>query len=112
MCGRPTTRFTTFTPKATWVLHDPVRPPDGHRLPGPGTAFCADGASGAFGSALKDLLERAGAEVVPLKYGVDYTDLDYSGADVALAGADVLVLAHGTKVARHDAGQLRRRSWR
>jgi hypothetical protein len=55
------------------------------------------GASGAFGSALKDLLQGAGAVVVPLKYDVDYTDEDVSGADRALEGADILVLAHGAK---------------
>jgi hypothetical protein len=62
-----------------------------------GRRFALTGASGAFGSALKSLLERAGAEVIPLKYGMDYTDLDYSGTDLALARADVLVLAHGTR---------------
>jgi hypothetical protein len=62
-----------------------------------GRKVALTGASGAFGSALKDLLERAEAAVVPLKYGVDYTDEDYSGADAALADADILVLAHGAK---------------
>jgi hypothetical protein len=62
-----------------------------------GRTVALTGSSGAFGSALKDLLERAGAVVVPLKYGVDYTDADYSGADAALADADILVLAHGAK---------------
>jgi hypothetical protein len=62
-----------------------------------GRRVALTGASGAFGSALKDLLEGAGAVVVPLKYGVDYTEEDYSGADGALEGADILVLAHGAK---------------
>ena len=62
-----------------------------------GRTFALTGASGAFGSALKELLERHGAMVMPLKYGVDYTDDDGSGADAALAEADVLVLAHGAK---------------
>jgi monoglucosyldiacylglycerol epimerase len=62
-----------------------------------GRKVALTGASGAFGSALADLLDRAGAVVVPMKYGVDYTDLDYSGADAALADADILVLAHGAK---------------
>jgi hypothetical protein len=62
-----------------------------------GRRVALTGASGAFGSALKELLERAGAVVVPLKYGVDYTDDDYSGTDAVLAGADLLVLAHGAK---------------
>jgi sterol desaturase/sphingolipid hydroxylase (fatty acid hydroxylase superfamily) len=61
-----------------------------------GRRFAMTGASGAFGSALKELLERAGAEVTPLKHGVDYTEVDYSGTDTALVGAEVLVLAHGS----------------
>jgi monoglucosyldiacylglycerol epimerase len=55
------------------------------------------GASGTFGSAMRGLLERAGAVVVPLKFGADWTYDDYSGADSALEGADILVLAHGVK---------------
>ena len=62
-----------------------------------GRRVALTGASGSFGSALKALLEGAGAVVVPLKFGVDYTDLDYSGADAALEDADILVLAHGAK---------------
>jgi hypothetical protein len=64
-----------------------------------GRRFALTGASGAFGSALRGLLERAGAEVVPLKFGVDYSYEDYSGADAVLATADVLVLAHGARSA-------------
>jgi monoglucosyldiacylglycerol epimerase len=62
-----------------------------------GRRVALTGASGSFGSALKALLERAGAEVVPLKFGVDYTYSDYSGADAALGASDILVLAHGAK---------------
>ena len=62
-----------------------------------GRRFALTGASGAFGSALKDLLESAGAEVLTLKFGVDYNDADYSGTDRALRNCDVLVLAHGSK---------------
>jgi hypothetical protein len=62
-----------------------------------GRRVALTGASGAFGSALKDLVEGAGAVVMPLKYGIDYTDEDYSGADAALEDADILVLAHGAK---------------
>lgn len=62
-----------------------------------GRRVALTGASGAFGSALKELLERSGAVVVPLKYGVNYSDEDYSGADAALEVADILVLAHGAK---------------
>jgi hypothetical protein len=62
-----------------------------------GRRVALTGASGSFGSAMKDLLERAGAVVVTLKFGVDWTYDDYSGADSALEGADILVLAHGAK---------------
>ena len=34
--------------------------------------------------------------MTPLKHGVDYTEVDYSGTDTTLAVADVLVLAHGS----------------
>jgi hypothetical protein len=64
-----------------------------------GRRFALTGASGTFGSALKDLLERAGAEVLPLKFGVDYTYDDDSGVDAVLATSDVLVLAHGSRSA-------------
>jgi hypothetical protein len=46
---------------------------------------------------MKSLLERAGAVVIPLKFGVDWTYLDYSGADSVLETADILILAHGAK---------------
>jgi monoglucosyldiacylglycerol epimerase len=59
--------------------------------------FAVTGTSGALGSAMKSLLEQAGAEVLPLRFGVDYTYDDYSGADRSLQAADVLILAHGAK---------------
>jgi hypothetical protein len=62
-----------------------------------GRRFAVTGSSGSFGSAMKDLLERAGAEVMPLRFGVDFTYDDYSGADRVLEAADILVLAHGAK---------------
>jgi monoglucosyldiacylglycerol epimerase len=62
-----------------------------------GRRVAMTGASGAFGSAMRDLLERAGAVVVPLKFGADWTYEDYSKTDCALAEADILVLAHGVK---------------
>jgi hypothetical protein len=62
-----------------------------------GRRVALTGSSGAFGSAMKDLLERAGAEVIPLKFGVDYTYADYSGTDAVLGSADILILAHGAK---------------
>jgi hypothetical protein len=55
------------------------------------------GATGAFGSALRPLLERAGAQVRGLKFGVDYTYDDYSALDGPLGEAQILILAHGSK---------------
>jgi hypothetical protein len=55
------------------------------------------GSSGSFGAPFARLLGRAGAEVTPLKFGVNYTYYDYSRCDAALADADILVLAHGAK---------------
>jgi monoglucosyldiacylglycerol epimerase len=62
-----------------------------------GRRVALTGASGSFGSAMKALLERAGAEVAPIRFGVDYTYDDYSGAVRVLATADILILAHGAK---------------
>jgi hypothetical protein len=62
-----------------------------------GRRIAMTGASGAFGAAMKSLLEHAGAIVIPLKFEVDWTYDDYSGADSALEMADILVLAHGAK---------------
>jgi hypothetical protein len=56
------------------------------------------GASGSFGAPMKKILEREGATVTALKYGVDYQYNDYSAVDAALQGAEILVLAHGSKV--------------
>jgi len=46
---------------------------------------------------MKDLLERAGAMVIPLKFEVHWTYVDYSGVDSRLETADILILAHGAK---------------
>jgi monoglucosyldiacylglycerol epimerase len=62
-----------------------------------GRRIALTGASGAFGAAMKNLLERAGAIVIPLKFGVDWTYVDYSGADYVLETAHILILAHGAK---------------
>jgi hypothetical protein len=62
-----------------------------------GRRIALTGASGAFGAAIKSLLERAGAIVIPLKFESDWTYADYSGADSVLETADILVLAHGAK---------------
>ena len=62
-----------------------------------GRRVALTGASGSFGSAIKDLLEHAGASVIPLRFGVDWNYEDYSGTDAVLESSDILVLAHGAK---------------
>jgi monoglucosyldiacylglycerol epimerase len=62
-----------------------------------GRRVALTGASGSFGTAMKDLLEHAGASVIPLRFGVDWAYEDYSGADAVLESADILVLAHGAR---------------
>jgi hypothetical protein len=62
-----------------------------------GRRVAITGASGSFGAPFAELLREAGAQVLPLKFGVDYTYDDYSGADAVLAQCDILVLAHGVK---------------
>jgi hypothetical protein len=56
------------------------------------------GAHGAFGAPLKAILEGQGATVTGLTFGVDYGYGDYGRARAALREADILVLAHGSKV--------------
>ena len=74
------------------------RPDDASSKPAlAGRRVALTGGSGSFGSAMRELLERAGARVTPLKFGVDFTYDDYSGTDAALRDADILVLAHGAK---------------
>lgn len=56
-----------------------------------GRTVLLTGATGAFGAPLKALLEREGAIVTALAHR------DFARADAALAAADILVLAHGSK---------------
>lgn len=60
--------------------------------------FVITGAHGAFGSALKKTLEDRGAQVEGVHFGTDWTYADYSGLEEKLKEADVLVLAHGSKI--------------
>ncbi len=62
-----------------------------------GRTVALTGASGAFGAALQTRLERAGARVITLKYGRDYSAADYAGVEEALCAADILALCHGSK---------------
>jgi hypothetical protein len=62
-----------------------------------GRRIAMTGASGAFGEPFRQLLEQAGATVIPLKFGQEWTYGDYDGVDRALGEADILVLAHGAK---------------
>jgi monoglucosyldiacylglycerol epimerase len=70
----------------------------GRALPIAGRTFAVTGASGAFGAPLCAMLEKRGARIIRLKHGADWSYGDLSGARAALLGADVLVLAHGSKV--------------
>lgn len=62
-----------------------------------GKHIALTGANGALGSHMHKLLEKEGAIVLPIKYGVDYTYTDYSSLMPTLAKADILFLCHGTK---------------
>lgn len=62
-----------------------------------GKLIALSGASGALGSNMKRLLEKEGATVIPLKYGVDYTYENYDNLKTHLARADILCLCHGSK---------------
>jgi hypothetical protein len=56
------------------------------------------GASGAFGGPLKAALERESVDVSAVKYGRDWDYGDYSRVESLLRDADLLVLAHGSKL--------------
>jgi hypothetical protein len=62
-----------------------------------GRRFLVTGASGAYGSAMKQRLERLGGIVETAKSGTDFLPNDYERMDEKLARAEVLVLAHGAK---------------
>lgn len=55
------------------------------------------GASGALGSNMKILLEKEGAIVTPVKFGVDYHYDNYDKLKSILAETDILFLCHGSK---------------
>ncbi|MFO0960549.1 MAG: sterol desaturase family protein [Isosphaeraceae bacterium] len=67
-----------------------------------GRRVALTGSTGAFGAPLKELLEAQGAEVRPIRSGTDFRPGDFTGADAALAWADILVLAHGAKGEQAD----------
>ncbi len=62
-----------------------------------GQRFVVTGAGGAFGSAMVERLQEAGAIVETAKSGVDFAPGNYDGIRQKLETADVLVLAHGAK---------------
>lgn len=62
-----------------------------------GKTVALTGASGAIGAPLKELLEKEGMTVIPLKFGADYTYQDYSAVDAVLQRSDILILCHGAK---------------
>lgn len=70
-----------------------------------GRTVAMTGASGAFGAPLKELLEKAGATVVTLKHGVDWSyervrdpHTDDASLDDLLRRVDILALCHGSKM--------------
>ena len=70
--------------------------------------FLVTGANGVYGKAMVKRLKKMGAQVEVATYGVDYTHDDYTLLDAKLQQADVLILAHGTKLeqcmeANHDS---------
>ena len=67
-----------------------------------GRRIAITGARGALGQALlEDLSQERGTCVQALQFGRDWNYEDYSGLESILRGADILVLAHGSKVADH-----------
>jgi hypothetical protein len=55
------------------------------------------GANGALGSNMKKILEKEGAIITTLKYGVDYTYDNYENLRERLKETDILLLCHGSK---------------
>ncbi len=55
------------------------------------------GASGALGSNMKIVLEKEGAIVIPIKFGIDYDDQHYDKLNNILSKIDILFLCHGSK---------------
>ncbi|KAE8154358.1 hypothetical protein BDV25DRAFT_147996 [Aspergillus avenaceus] len=56
------------------------------------------GGTGAFGRAIeKQLLAEGVKDVQKLRFGTDWTHEDFSNTTSRFAGADILILAHGTK---------------
>lgn len=62
-----------------------------------GRRFLITGASGAFGKAMMERIEKLGGIVETAKHGVDFTAGDYEGMREKMQRADVLLLSHGAK---------------
>ncbi|MDB5528685.1 MAG: hypothetical protein JWR51_1788 [Devosia sp.] len=62
-----------------------------------GRHFLVTGASGAFGSAMVEKLQKAGGIVETAKSGIDFAPGNYAAMREKLERADVLILAHGAK---------------
>lgn len=62
-----------------------------------GRRYLITGASGAYGSAMKERLEREGGIVETAKSGTDFSAGNYDRMREKLERADVLILAHGAK---------------
>lgn len=62
-----------------------------------GKKIVMTGANGALGSHMKNLLEKEGAILTTLKFGIDYTYENYAAFNDPLSKADILFLCHGSK---------------
>jgi monoglucosyldiacylglycerol epimerase len=62
-----------------------------------GKKIALTGANGALGSNIKILLEKEGAIISTIKFGVDYHYGDYEKLKILLADIDILFLCHGSK---------------
>ncbi len=62
-----------------------------------GKRIALTGSQGALGSNMKRLLEKEGAVVTPLKFGIDYQYDNYENIKELLAKTDILFLCHGSK---------------
>jgi hypothetical protein len=90
----PTRFYSSYCKLLDYVLGT------GHHLDGKHIAMT--GASGALGSQMKILLEKAGAKVITFKFGEDYDYNNYENLKLPLAHTDILFLCHGSK---HDQAQ-------
>jgi hypothetical protein len=85
----PNKFFSSFFPIFDWIM--------GTAIDLKGKRIVLTGASGALGGPLKVLLEKEGAIVTPLKFGMDWNYQDYSKLETLFKNQDILILSHGSK---------------